>query len=166
MQACKSFALLVVPVMLVVHGLACAADVTPPLPAAGQTVAPDAALFVAADATSGIAPAAVSNAAQSTQTTQAQATTPAAATTAQDDVFGVAMTADELDAHRGGDALIGQNDLTGTVASNTANRVVTGSNSISQGSFANSSGLPTVIQNSGANVLIQNATVLNVRFGN
>ena len=76
------------------------------------------------------------------------------------------MTADELDAHRGGDALIGQNDLTGRVASNTANRVETGSNSISQGSFANASGLPTVIQNSGANVLIQNATVLNVRFGN
>ncbi|QYD73956.1 hypothetical protein KZJ38_35220 [Paraburkholderia edwinii] len=83
-----------------------------------------------------------------------------------DDAFGVAMTADELDAHRGGDALIGQNDLTGRVANNTANRVETGSNSISQGSFANASGLPTVIQNSGANVLIQNATVLNVRFGN
>jgi hypothetical protein len=83
----------------------------------------------------------------------------------QDDAFGIAMTADQLDAHRGGDALIGQNDLTGRVANNTANRVETGSNSISQGSFASASGLPTVIQNSGANVLIQNATVLNVRFG-
>jgi len=76
------------------------------------------------------------------------------------------MTAEQLDEHRGGDALIGQNDLTGRVANNTANRVETGSNSISQGSFASASGLPTVIQNSGANVLIQNATVLNVRFGN
>jgi hypothetical protein len=97
---------------------------------------------------------------------QMPASSQATSTSFHDDAFGVAMTADELDAHRGGDALIGQNDLTGRVASNTANRVETGSNSISQGSFANASGLPTVIQNSGANVLIQNATVLNVRFGN
>jgi hypothetical protein len=79
--------------------------------------------------------------------------------------FGIAMSAAQLDAHRGGDALIGQNDLTGSLTNTSANRVVTGSNSISQGSFSNASGLPTVIQNSGANVLIQNATVLNVRFG-
>ncbi|AZQ56529.1 hypothetical protein D5R55_28825 [Burkholderia cenocepacia] len=76
------------------------------------------------------------------------------------------MTPDQLDEHRGGDVLIGQNYLTGTVAENVANRVSTGSNSITDGSFANASGLPTVIQNTGANVLIQNATVLNVRFGN
>ncbi|OXI80719.1 hypothetical protein CFB50_19920 [Burkholderia sp. AU33423] len=88
------------------------------------------------------------------------------AATAQAARFGVAMTPDQLDEHRGGDALIGQNYLTGTVADNVANRVSTGSNSITDGSFANASGLPTVIQNTGANVLIQNATVLNVRFGN
>ncbi|EKS9798705.1 hypothetical protein QDD76_002125 [Burkholderia cepacia] len=76
------------------------------------------------------------------------------------------MTPDQLDEHRGGDALIGQNYLTGAVADNVANRVSTGSNAITDGSFANASGLPTVIQNTGANVLIQNATVLNVRFGN
>ncbi|WP_260436195.1 hypothetical protein [Burkholderia sp. Bp9143] len=85
---------------------------------------------------------------------------------ARDAGFGVAMSADQLDAHRGGDALIGQNTLNGTVSDNVANRVSTGSNSIADGSFANSSGLPTVIQNTGANVLIQNATVLNVHFGN
>ncbi|GAB2894404.1 hypothetical protein GCM10027093_32510 [Paraburkholderia jirisanensis] len=84
---------------------------------------------------------------------------------APDARFGIAMSAAQLDAHRGGDALIGQNDLTGSLTNTSANRVVTGSNSISQGSFSNASGLPTVIQNSGANVLIQNATVLNVRFG-
>ncbi|MGU7771950.1 hypothetical protein ACV229_17495 [Burkholderia sp. MR1-5-21] len=88
------------------------------------------------------------------------------AATAHDDSFGAAMTPDQLDAHRGGDALIGQNYLTGAVSDNVANRISTGSNSIADGSFANSSGLPTVIQNTGANVLIQNATVLNVRFGN
>ncbi|WP_244134881.1 hypothetical protein [Burkholderia sp. BCC0322] len=80
--------------------------------------------------------------------------------------FGVAMSADQLDARRGGDALIGQNYLNGAVSDNVASRVSTGSNAIADGSFANSSGLPTVIQNTGANVLIQNATVLNVRFGN
>jgi hypothetical protein len=92
----------------------------------------------------------------------------AASGTAQsraDERFGLAISAAQLDAHRGGDALIGQNDLTGRLSNTAANRVVTGSNSISQGSFSNASGLPTVIQNSGANVLIQNATVLNVRFG-
>jgi len=76
------------------------------------------------------------------------------------------MSVEQLDAHRGGDALIGQNYLTGSVSDNIASRVSTGSNAITDGSFANSSGLPTVIQNTGANVLIQNATVLNVRFGN
>jgi len=137
MQMRKRFSLLVVPMMwFAVHGLACAADGT----AATSEPAPMPAL----------------------SSTQTQATS----MSSHDDAFGVAMTADELDAHRGGDALIGQNDLTGRVANNTANRVETGSNSISQGSFANASGLPTVIQNSGANVLIQNATVLNVRFGN
>ncbi|CAB3750171.1 hypothetical protein [Paraburkholderia solisilvae] len=170
MQARKSFTLLAVPFMLVVHGLACAADSTPSLPSATQQVAADTAGRPTANLSPdiGAMPAgAVSStqAAQATHTTQAAVPQASPAAAAQDDGFGVAMTAGQLDEHRGGDALIGQNDLTGTVASNTANRVVTGSNSISQGSFANSSGLPTVIQNSGANVLIQNATVLNVRFG-
>ncbi|TAM51384.1 MAG: hypothetical protein EPN57_18925 [Paraburkholderia sp.] len=94
------------------------------------------------------------------------ATTAAASQDAQQPGFGVALTAEQLDQRRGGDALIGQNYLTGSVADNAATNVATGSNTIGGGSFANSSGLPTVIQNTGANVLIQNATVLNVRFGN
>lgn len=97
----------------------------------------------------------------------AEAAQPAdGAAAAREGGFGVAMSADQLDAHRGGDALIGQNYLNGAVSDNVASRVSTGSNAIADGSFANSSGLPTVIQNTGANVLIQNATVLNVRFGN
>jgi len=47
---------------------------------------------------------------------------------------------------------------------NSARNVTTGDNNISAGSFANMSGLPTVIQNSGANVLIQNATILNLQM--
>ena len=41
---------------------------------------------------------------------------------------------------------------------------MTGSNAINEGSFANASGLSTVVQNTGANVLIQNATILNIQF--
>lgn len=54
--------------------------------------------------------------------------------------------------------------LGGTVANNTANYVVTGSNYIDNGSFANMTGIPMVIQNTGANVLIQNATVINLQM--
>lgn len=54
--------------------------------------------------------------------------------------------------------------LNGTVGSNAATNVVTGANIITDGAFTNASGLPTVIQNSGANVLIQNATIVNVQF--
>jgi hypothetical protein len=82
-----------------------------------------------------------------------------------DAIFGVAMSAEQLDAHRGGEVAFNTNNLTGTVSDNTARGVATGSNSITSGSFANASGLPTVIQNTGANVLIQNATIVNVRFG-
>jgi hypothetical protein len=35
---------------------------------------------------------------------------------------------------------------------------------IQGGSFANMSGIPIVVQNSGANVLIQNATVINLQL--
>lgn len=54
--------------------------------------------------------------------------------------------------------------LNGTVGNNAATNVVTGANIITDGAFANASGLPMVIQNSGANVLIQNATIVNVQF--
>jgi len=136
----------------------------------------DGSQTVAAEAAVGVAPATAPSpsAARADQADPAAAVAlPATATsaatgaaTAQAGGFGVAMTPDQLDEHRGGDALIGQNYLTGAVTDNVANRVSTGSNSIADGSFANASGLPTVIQNTGANVLIQNATVLNVRFGN
>ena len=54
--------------------------------------------------------------------------------------------------------------LGGTVGNNTAINTVSGNNIIDSGSFANSQGLPVVIQNSGSNVLIQNATVINLRL--
>lgn len=79
--------------------------------------------------------------------------------------LGVPLGSSQLDGYRGGFEIV-KNDmqLSGTVASNSAVNVPTGSNSIADGAFANASGLPMVIQNSGSNVLIQNATIFNVQF--
>ncbi|MDN8614671.1 hypothetical protein [Variovorax ginsengisoli] len=82
----------------------------------------------------------------------------------------VAFVAQPVDAdtlaHTRGGAEVVNNDMTlrGVTANNSARNVTTGDNTISAGSFANMSGLPTVIQNSGANVLIQNATILNLQM--
>ena len=69
-----------------------------------------------------------------------------------------------LETHRGGTQVFNDMQLAGTTAGNTATGVVTGANAISAGAFANMSGLPVVIQNSGANVLIQNAIILNLQM--
>ncbi len=69
-----------------------------------------------------------------------------------------------LEQMRGGTAVHNDMDLNGVTAGNTAMRVNTGNNIIDAGSFANMSGLPVVIQNSGANVLIQNATIVNLQM--
>ncbi len=47
---------------------------------------------------------------------------------------------------------------------NTTTGTVSGGNTIDTGAFSYSSGLSTVIQNSGNNVLIQSATILNVNI--
>lgn len=79
--------------------------------------------------------------------------------------FGTPMSLDLLDNYRGGfDTVNNDMQLSGTVSHNSAVHVVTGSNYIADGSFANSSGFPMVIQNTGANVLIQNATIINVQY--
>lgn len=70
-----------------------------------------------------------------------------------------------LASYRGGAELV-RNDMTlnGTTADNSARNVNTGDNTISAGSFANMAGLPIVVQNTGANVLIQNAVILHVQM--
>ena len=79
--------------------------------------------------------------------------------------YGPAAPAARLDDTRGGDAGIASDTrLTGTVTGNSAVHVATGANIIQSGSFANASGVPIVIQNTGANVLIQNATVINLQL--
>ncbi|MFL6709282.1 MAG: hypothetical protein ACJ8HI_13850 [Massilia sp.] len=76
--------------------------------------------------------------------------------------------AERLAGQRGGADTINtqaaQSTLTATVADNSARNVVTGNNTIDNGAFANLSGLPMVIQNTGANVLIQNSTVINLQM--
>lgn len=70
-----------------------------------------------------------------------------------------------LEQLRGGsDAVASDTRLQGATTGNSATNVVTGHNVIQSGSFANAAGVPVVIQNSGANVLIQNATVVNLQF--
>jgi len=165
MQAQKRFAQLVMPFAVALSGL------IPQAAAAESLESQSLPVAVPAGETSAalVGATAVTQAAADSSPPVAQTAPPTSATDTQpdhDSSFGVALNSDQLDGLRGGDALVGQNFLNGTVADNTASRVVTGSNSVSDGSFANSSGLPTVIQNTGSNVLIQNATVLNVRFGN
>lgn len=80
------------------------------------------------------------------------------------DGLGESVDSATLDKLSGGTMVVQNTTLNGTVANNDASHVVTGDNVISGGSMAGATGFPTVIQNSGNNVLIQNATVLNVEF--
>lgn len=79
--------------------------------------------------------------------------------------WGAPVALGQLGDFRGGADLV-KNDmqLSATVANNSATHVISGNNAIADGAFANMSGLPMVIQNSGSNVLIQNATIINVQF--
>lgn len=67
-------------------------------------------------------------------------------------------------ARGGADTVSNDAQLGATVSNNTATNVSSGNNVINGGSFANAAGLPMVIQNTGANVLIQNATVINLQL--
>ena len=79
--------------------------------------------------------------------------------------FGIAAAPSQLDDARGGtDTTTNTMNVNGTVGGNTATNVVTGTNTISAGAFTDAAGIPMVIQNTGSNVLIQNATIINVRM--
>ncbi|WP_157268603.1 hypothetical protein [Azohydromonas aeria] len=111
----------------------------------------------AAQAAEGTAPAA--------PTPAAAATSPPAASAAPTGLLGLKpVAASLLDTQRGGTQVLNDMKLNGVVADNQAVNVVTGSNTISDGAFANASGLPLVVQNTGNNVLIQNATIVNVQL--
>jgi len=104
--------------------------------------------------------------AQSAPAYLSAATYRAAATVHPDDVSGLGKRVDSgvLAGLSGGTDVAAKMTLNGTVSNNQADDVVTGYNSISAGSFQGASGVPMVIQNTGNNVLIQNATIINVQF--
>jgi len=79
-------------------------------------------------------------------------------------VLGAAIKPAALDAQRGGrkEIVINTMDVDAKLHDNRAIDTVSGSNFISESAFSHSSGLPTAIQNSGNNVIIQNAFILNV----
>lgn len=79
--------------------------------------------------------------------------------------LGTPLAGAQLDGYRGGfDVVKNDMQLSGAVTNNSAVDVLSGSNFIADGSFANASGMPMVVQNSGSNVLIQNATIINVQM--
>jgi guanyl-specific ribonuclease Sa len=98
----------------------------------------------------------------------AQAVTPAAAPANVDGMdFGQAADLGKLEQSRGGtdtSNVTNNTRISGTVNDNNAINVVTGNNTIDAGSFANMAGIPVVIQNTGANVLIQSSTTVNLQF--
>lgn len=79
--------------------------------------------------------------------------------------IGIPVDPGVLQELRGGESSVDNKVLTdGWVDGNVAEDVVTGSNAINGDAFANTSGISTVIQNTGNNVLIQNGMVVNVQF--
>jgi hypothetical protein len=93
------------------------------------------------------------------------ASTPVVAEEKRAAVFRKPVPTNALAEKRGGaefKSVTNLNDVHGTVENNSATNVVTGNNTISS-SFAGAAGVPMVIQNTGNNVLIQNATIVNVQ---
>lgn len=91
-------------------------------------------------------------------------TTFAATPEPANNAFGSPVADAELAHHRGGHAVtINLQQLEANLTNNQATGNLTGANLISGNAFAGTSGIPTVIQNTGNNVIIQNATILNVQ---
>lgn len=74
--------------------------------------------------------------------------------------------AEELDRARGREGInltaLNNMSLQATVSGNQAINNVSGYNIIDRGAFAEASGITSVIQNSGNNVVIQDSTIVNV----
>lgn len=88
---------------------------------------------------------------------------PAQAQTDTNTAFGVPTPEAELAQYRGAqNATFNLQSTRGQVDNNRAINTVSGTNELSGQAFSNASGLSSVIQNSGNNVVIQNATIVNV----
>ena len=78
--------------------------------------------------------------------------------------LGITVDAAGLAQMRGGDSVENQVDANGVVEGNHAENITSGDNTLTGGAFGSATGINTVIQNSGSNVLIQNGMVVNVQF--
>jgi hypothetical protein len=74
------------------------------------------------------------------------------------------MTRQALDDRRARDGRLELNlqQTNATLQDNVAINTSNGANTISEGAFSYASGLPVAVQNSGNNVIIQNAVILNL----
>jgi hypothetical protein len=92
---------------------------------------------------------------------------PALSQAGQQDAHGLGepVAVASLSELRGGtDVTTNDMRLDGATTGNTATSVQTGQNIITDGALTNLTGIPVVIQNTGANVLIQNALIVNVQM--
>jgi hypothetical protein len=89
-----------------------------------------------------------------------------AASTQQNSIdgFGAPVSANALKRYSGGTLITNTQAINGTVSNDSASQVVTGDNAITGGAFSGASGIPSVIQNTGNNVLIQNGVIVNVEM--
>lgn len=73
---------------------------------------------------------------------------------------------EHLSLQRGGqdDAQISDMRSRASITNTSTTNVSTGNNTITDGSFVNTPGMPIVVQNSGNNVVIQNSTILNLQL--
>lgn len=87
----------------------------------------------------------------------------AAERTAQDNPFGKpAISEEQMSQLRGGAESVQVAAQSGNCGDNSCN--VTAVSSVSGNAFQNAAGLITVIQNTGANVVLQSSTVVNVNI--
>ncbi|EGU43162.1 hypothetical protein VII00023_18379 [Vibrio ichthyoenteri ATCC 700023] len=78
------------------------------------------------------------------------------------------LSSEMMDSSRGGqytidlDSVTASSEVVGLSQGNIANHTINGGNVIGAGALASSSGVTSVIQNTGNNVLIQNSMVVNL----
>lgn len=80
-------------------------------------------------------------------------------------LLGSAISDDGLASSRGRNIReTNTNNVDAMLYDNQAIANVTGSNFVTSGAFSDTNGFATVVQNSGNNVIIQNATILNLKL--
>jgi hypothetical protein len=80
------------------------------------------------------------------------------------DGFGQAVSTSALQHYSGGTLVQNNQTITGTVSGDTASQITTGNNSVSGNTLQGATGLPSVVQNTGNNVLIQTGVIVNVQL--